>query len=65
MKLSFEKGKVTRLQNMDKFVDGAAVAKVGNLTYKICKTVLDDIVLVPEEKPAPLYYKCIMMMPLF
>lgn len=50
MKLSFEKGKVTRLQNMDKFVDGAAVAKVGNLTYEICKTVLDDIILVPEGK---------------
>lgn len=50
MKLSFEKGKVTRFENMDKFVDGAAVAQVGQLNFEICKEVLDDITIVDEGK---------------
>ena len=33
---------------VDKFVDGAAVKRVGDYTYEICKSVLDDIVIVPE-----------------
>jgi threonine dehydratase len=41
---------VVALTNIDKFVDGAAVKKVGHFTYEICKEVLDDIVLVPEGK---------------
>jgi threonine dehydratase len=50
MKLSLEKGKVTRFENLDKFVDGAAVAQVGKLNLEICKEVLDDIIVVPEGK---------------
>lgn len=50
MKLSFEKGEVTRFENMDKFVDGAAVATVGKLNFEICKEVIDDICVVPEGK---------------
>lgn len=50
MKLSFEKGEVTRLETMDKFVDGAAVAKVGELNFKICQEVVDEICTVAEGK---------------
>ncbi len=50
MKLSFNKGKVTRFENLDKFVDGAAVAQVGQLNFEICKEVIDDFVVVPEGK---------------
>ena len=50
MKLSFEKGEVTRFENMDKFVDGAAVATVGKLNFEICKEVIDEICTVPEGK---------------
>lgn len=50
MKLSLDNGKITRFKNMDKFVDGAAVAQVGELNFEICKEVLDDIVIVPEGK---------------
>jgi threonine dehydratase len=50
MKLSIEKGKVTRFENLDKFVDGAAVAEVGKLNLEICKEVLDDIIVVSEGK---------------
>lgn len=47
---SIKAGKVTELKNIDKFVDGAAVQKVGEITFKVCKQVVDDIVLVPEGR---------------
>ena len=50
MKLSFERGEVTTLDHIEKFVDGAAVQRVGDLTFDVCREVLDDIVVVPEGK---------------
>ncbi|ERN54237.1 threonine dehydratase [Alkalihalophilus pseudofirmus] len=50
MKESIEQGKVIELEKIDKFVDGAAVKKVGDLPFEICQKILDDIVLVPEGK---------------
>ncbi|WP_160033741.1 threonine ammonia-lyase IlvA [Paenibacillus sp. An7] len=41
---------VVTLQKIDKFVDGAAVKRVGDLTYDICTRTLDDVVKVPEGK---------------
>lgn len=43
-------GHPVALDNIDRFVDGAAVKKVGTLTFSICKDVLDDMHLVPEGK---------------
>ena len=48
MKAAIENGGVVELDEIDKFVDGAAVKKAGALTYEICRQVLDDIVVVPE-----------------
>ena len=48
MKTAIEKGEVVELEEIDKFVDGAAVKKAGALTYEVCKEVLDDIIVVPE-----------------
>ena len=50
MKLSIERGEVITLPQIDTFVDGAAVKRVGKLNFEICKTVIDDIILVPEGK---------------
>jgi len=50
MQKSLEEGHVIELQNIDKFVDGAAVQRVGNITFEICKEVLDDIISVPEGR---------------
>lgn len=50
MKESFAHNGVVALDQIDTFVDGAAVKKVGELTYRICREVLDDVVLVPEGK---------------
>jgi threonine dehydratase len=41
--------KVT-LNSIDRFVDGAAVKTVGELTFSICKDVLNEMHLVPEGK---------------
>lgn len=50
MKTSIEAGVNTELSEIDKFVDGAAVKKVGDKTFEICKDKLSEIVLVPEGK---------------
>ena len=48
MKVSIEKGVNTTLDKIDKFVDGAAVKRVGDLTFEICKESLEDVVSVEE-----------------
>ena len=50
MKTSLEKGENVTLEHIDKFVDGAAVKRVGDLNFGICKNTLDDMLLVPEGK---------------
>ncbi len=50
MKTSLEKGEVVELHDIDKFVDGAAVQRVGDIPFEICKTVVDDVILVPEGR---------------
>ncbi len=43
-------GHPVTLENIDRFVDGASVKRVGDLTFSICKEVLDDMHLVPEGR---------------
>ncbi|WP_035678553.1 threonine ammonia-lyase IlvA [Flavobacterium limnosediminis] len=50
MKTSIKNGVNTTLEEIDKFIDGAAVKRVGNLTFEICKNSLHDIIPVPEGK---------------
>lgn len=50
MKMALENGKVVKLNEIDKFIDGAAVQEVGDLTFNICKSHLDDMITVPEGK---------------
>ena len=38
------------VENIDRFVDGAAVKKVGEVTFGFCKDVIDEMHLVPEGK---------------
>ncbi len=38
------------LDNIERFVDGAAVKRVGDITFPICREVLDDMHLIPEGK---------------
>ncbi len=50
MKTSIANNQNTELLHIDKFVDGAAVKKVGDYTFDICSKHLDDMVTVPEGK---------------
>ena len=43
-------GHPVTLDQIDRFVDGAAVKRVGELTFSICKEVLHDMHLVPEGR---------------
>ena len=43
-------GEPVTLPEIDRFVDGAAVKRVGEITFSICKEVLDEMHLVPEGK---------------
>jgi threonine dehydratase len=50
MLAALQKGGPVHLDDIDKFVDGAAVQKVGNLTFAICNKFLHDVVAVEEGK---------------
>jgi threonine dehydratase len=50
MKESLIKGEIVTLDQIDNFVDGAAVQKVGELNFKIAQQVVDQMILVPEGK---------------
>jgi threonine dehydratase len=50
MATSIKNNKNITLDQIDKFVDGAAVKRVGDLNLAICKDSLDDILLIPEGK---------------
>ncbi|MET0637081.1 MAG: threonine ammonia-lyase [Chitinophagaceae bacterium] len=43
-------GHPVTLPNIERFVDGAAVKRVGDITFAICREVLDDMRLVAEGK---------------
>jgi len=50
LKTSLKYGKNTELHSIDKFVDGAAVKRMGDLTFEICKKYIDDVITIPEGK---------------
>lgn len=50
MTAALEAGHPVTLENIERFVDGASVKRVGDLTFSICKEVLDGMHLVPEGK---------------
>ena len=47
---SLKNGKNTTLNSIDKFVDGAAVQRAGELTFSICQKNLDEVITVHEGK---------------
>ncbi|MCF4102590.1 threonine ammonia-lyase IlvA [Gillisia sp. M10.2A] len=50
MSLSLKEGKLVELAEIDRFVDGAAVQKVGQRNFDICINSLDEMITVPEGK---------------
>jgi len=47
---SLSKGVNLTLSEIETFVDGAAVRKVGNLNFSICKELITEVITVPEGK---------------
>jgi len=47
---ALKSGAPVELENIDKFVDGAAVKRVGDITFGFCKDAIDDMHLVAEGK---------------
>jgi threonine dehydratase len=47
---AFKNGEICELKEIDKFVDGASVKKVGELNFPVCKENLDEIALADEGK---------------
>jgi len=47
---SLKAGEPITLENIDRFVDGAAVKRIGDITFSICKDVLKEVHLVAEGK---------------
>ncbi|MEQ9402796.1 MAG: threonine ammonia-lyase [Cyclobacteriaceae bacterium] len=50
MTLSLKNGRNTSLDSIERFVDGAAVKRVGDLNFTICQSVLDEMITVHEGK---------------
>ena len=50
MKEALKEGKPVKLEKIQRFVDGASVQRVGDLTFSFCKETLADMLLVPEGK---------------
>lgn len=50
MKTSLDNGEVTVLENIDKFVDGAAVKRVGERNFSVFTALGIEVVIVPEGK---------------
>jgi threonine dehydratase len=50
MKEALKAGKPVVLDKIQRFVDGASVKKVGDITFELCKDMIEDMLLVPEGK---------------
>ena len=50
MSASIKANKNIVLESIDNFVDGAAVKRVGNLNFSLCKENLHDMITIPEGK---------------
>jgi threonine dehydratase len=47
---AIKQGKVVTLEEFHTFVDGAAVRRTGQLTFELCRSNVDRVVLVPEGR---------------
>ncbi len=48
MLAAYDHGKPVTLDHIDRFVDGAAVRKIGDITFPLCQKVLDHVFPIPE-----------------
>jgi threonine dehydratase len=46
---SLKVGHVSKIDNLNTFADGVAVKEVGELNFEICKTLVDDVIIVSNN----------------
>jgi threonine dehydratase len=57
MTAALKAGRPVTLDSIERFVDGAAVKRVGDITFRLCRDTLDDMHLVPEGKVCSMILK--------
>lgn len=50
MKEALKAGRPVKLEKIQRFVDGASVQRVGDITFAFCKGLISEMLLVPEGK---------------
>jgi len=50
MSRAFREGNPTRLDYLDVFCDGTAVRQAGNLTYPLCRELVDELITVTNDE---------------
>ena len=50
MHAAVQAGEVVKLEEIDNFADGIATKSVGEITFEICKDLIDQTILVPEGR---------------
>jgi threonine dehydratase len=50
MTTSIREGRVVSLSGVGLFADGAAVKTVGQETFRVCKTLVDDMITVSTDE---------------
>lgn len=50
MTAALKAGEPVTLSDINRFVDGAAVKRIGELTFNLCKELLEKVLLIPEGK---------------
>lgn len=50
LKTSLDQGTNTSLDHIEKFVDGAAVKRMGDIPFAICQKGVDEVLVIPEGK---------------
>lgn len=50
MRAALDHGAPITLEHIQRFVDGASVKRVGDITFSLCRELIHDMVLVPEGK---------------
>lgn len=58
MKKALKMGFNIKLNEIDRFVDGAAVKQVGGLNFQLCREVLKEVLTVPEGHICSTMLKC-------
>lgn len=50
LRASLDAGRIVSLKRLGRFADGAAVRRIGDLTFDLCRRLLDEVILVSPDQ---------------